>query len=202
VTARPARTTADHILRTFMRLAGERGIDATTTRVLADEAGVNEVTIFRLFGAKASLAEKAVRRFQSADEISRYPLRIDTSSPERAAEGILATVDFLRQRMLERPEFVQFGVAEYWHFPSLKDEIAATPRAARELIERALVAASPVLRDGLDVRAASLSLIGLIFVSVVWSARGWVDLSDEEWRLSLKQAVRCLLACGEPLAEL
>ncbi len=96
--------------------------------------------------------------------------------------------------MLEHPEFVQFGISEYWQFPRLKDHLAATPRAARELLERTLVAATPALRQGLDVRAASLSLIGLVFVSVVWSARGWIEQSDDEWRATLTQAVDCLLS--------
>lgn len=186
-------STADRILRTFMRLVAERGIDATTTRVLAQEAGVNEVTIFRLFGDKANLAEKAVRRFQSAEEIRRYSFDIGTTNRAETAEHLLAIVGFLRERMLERPEFVQFGVAEYWQFPRLKEEIAATPRAARDLLERALAAAAPVLRQGLDVRAASLSLVGLVFVSVVWPARGWIDLSDDEWQAALRQAVEGLL---------
>jgi hypothetical protein len=111
-----------------------------------------------------------------------------------AAEGILATIGFLRQSMLEHPEFVQFGISEYWQFPRLKDQLGATARAARELLERTLVAATPALRQGLDVRAASLSLIGLIFVSVVWSARGWIEQSDDEWRAALTQGVDCLLS--------
>src|SRR5206468_11201126 len=40
-------------------------------------------------------------------------LDFDASSRARAAEGILATIGFLRQSMLEHPEFVQFGISEY-----------------------------------------------------------------------------------------
>jgi len=43
----PNTPTVDRVLRTFLRLVAERGIEATTTRLLAEEAGVNEVTIFR-----------------------------------------------------------------------------------------------------------------------------------------------------------
>jgi hypothetical protein len=78
--------------------------------------------------------------------------------------------------------------------PQLKEQIAATPRAARELVERALDAAAPLLRPRLDRRAASLNLVGLLFVSVVWSARGWLAPDELDWEAAAKQAIRCLLA--------
>ncbi len=194
MTAPPIKSPlADRILRTFLRLVAERGIDATTTRVLAEEAAVNEVTIFRLFGDKANLVSAAVRHFQAADELERYPLSIDASSPERASQGLLALLDFLRKKLLEHPEFLQFGMAEYWRFPQLKEDISATPRAAHALMLRALAAAKPALQPDLDLRAASLTLHGLLLVSVAWPQRGWIELSDAEWRLAAEQAVRCLL---------
>src|SRR5438309_5349130 len=189
----PPGPTVDRVLRTFLRLVAERGIEATTTRLLAEEAGVNEVTIFRLFGDKARLATEAFRRFSSAKEFAHYPLNIDTSSCASANRSIVEVLDFLRQRMLERPEIVHVGMAEYWRFPQAREQIAATPRAARELVERALEAAAPVLRPGLDRPAASLGLIGLLLVSVVWPSRGWIDLSDQDWHAAATQAVNGLL---------
>jgi len=44
-----------------------------------------------------------------------------------------------------------------------------------------------------DRRAASLSLIGLLLVSVVWPSRGWIDLSEQDWRDAAAQAVSGLL---------
>jgi AcrR family transcriptional regulator len=186
-------TTEERILRTFLRLVAERGIDATTTRLLAEEAGVNEVTLFRLFGDKSNLAAQAFRRFAPVDAVANYTLAIDASTPERALEGIREVLDFLRKGMLEHPEFVQFGMGEYWRLPELKDQIAASPRAARDLVERALDAAEPALRPGLDRRAASLSLVGLLLISVIWPARGWIDLSEPKWQAALTQAVQLLL---------
>lgn len=49
-------TTRERILRAFLWLAGERGFEATTTRAVAEAAGVNEVTIFRQFNDKLTLA--------------------------------------------------------------------------------------------------------------------------------------------------
>ena len=41
--------TKDHILEAAARLYGEHGFRGTTTRRIAQEAGVNEVTLFRQF---------------------------------------------------------------------------------------------------------------------------------------------------------
>jgi len=185
--------TEERILRTFLRLLAERGIEGTTTRVLAEEADVNEVTVFRLFGDKANLAAEAFRRFSPVEQIAKYPLAIDTSSDERAVDGILEVLNFLRRGMLEHSAFIEFNMAEYWRLPQLKEQLAATPKAARELVGRALDSAAVRLRPGLDRRAASLSLVGLLLLSVIWQTRGWIELSESEWQATARQAVQCLL---------
>jgi AcrR family transcriptional regulator len=188
--------TEDRILRTFLRLVAKRGIEATTTRVLAEEAGVNEVTIFRLFGDKANLAAQAFRRFSSVEQVAAYPLDIDASSPRRACDDLVELLQFIRARMVDRPEIVEVGMAEYWRFPQVRDEIAATPKAVRALLERALDAAAPVLRPGIDRRTASLALVGFVLVSVVWPARGWIELSDEDFCRAARQTVNGFLRPG------
>lgn len=45
---------------------GEYGFRGATTRRIAETAGVNEVTLFRLFGSKGALLEEAVRQSQNA----------------------------------------------------------------------------------------------------------------------------------------
>jgi AcrR family transcriptional regulator len=45
-------TTATKVVEAASRLFAERGYQATTTRVIAEAAGVNEVTLFRTFGNK------------------------------------------------------------------------------------------------------------------------------------------------------
>lgn len=46
---------------------GECGFRGATTRRIADAAGVNEVTLFRLFGSKSALLEEAVRVSQKSN---------------------------------------------------------------------------------------------------------------------------------------
>lgn len=49
------------LLAAAARIYGESGFRGATTRRIADEAGVNEVTLFRLFGSKSALLAEALR---------------------------------------------------------------------------------------------------------------------------------------------
>ena len=70
--AEPRRRLIDAAIAVF----GEFGFRGATTRRIAEEAGVNEVTLFRLFGSKSALLEEAVKHSQST--VSR---RADTFLP-------------------------------------------------------------------------------------------------------------------------
>lgn len=59
------KNAGDRILDAANDLFGERGYSATTTRALAERAGVNEVTIFRLFGSKLGVLRALGERFMA-----------------------------------------------------------------------------------------------------------------------------------------
>lgn len=52
----------DRILAAAARVYAAHGFRGATTRRIATEAGVNEVTLFRTFGSKAALIDEALRR--------------------------------------------------------------------------------------------------------------------------------------------
>lgn len=55
-------STDERILDAAMRVFEEVGLRGATTRRIAEEAGVNEVTLFRRFGSKETLLLEAMRR--------------------------------------------------------------------------------------------------------------------------------------------
>jgi AcrR family transcriptional regulator len=65
--------TREHILAAAARLYAEHGFRGTTTRALAEAAGVNEVTLFRIFGSKEALILEAMRTHGAASEIQGLP---------------------------------------------------------------------------------------------------------------------------------
>ncbi|MEW6044952.1 MAG: TetR/AcrR family transcriptional regulator [Bacillota bacterium] len=55
-------STRERILEAALAVAAEKGVARATTRSIAERAGVNEVTLFRHFGDKASLIRAAFDR--------------------------------------------------------------------------------------------------------------------------------------------
>src|SRR5687767_14962672 len=55
-------TVRDQLLQAAARLYAESGYRGATTRRIAGEAGVNEITLFRHFGSKEVLIREAIAR--------------------------------------------------------------------------------------------------------------------------------------------
>jgi AcrR family transcriptional regulator len=63
--AAPDRTPVSHerILEAAARVYAMHGFRGATTRLIANEAGVNEVTLFRTFGSKSALIEAVLAQY-------------------------------------------------------------------------------------------------------------------------------------------
>jgi len=70
--------TRDKLLEVTVRIFAEAGYHGTTTRRVAQEAGVNEVTLFRQFGSKEALVREALA---AAARRSRPMLSADLPDP-------------------------------------------------------------------------------------------------------------------------
>lgn len=185
-----APDTADRILAAFLRLAAARGLDATTTRAVAAEAGVNEVTLFRRFGDQATMAREAVRRFSPAGDIARLDPAIDASSPAAATAGLLRCLRALRAGIRAQPETLLFGFGESHRFPDLREAVMATPRAVHGLLRRALAQAAPALRPEVDTEATAFQWMGLLTLPELLAARGAIPPpADADWDRMLAAAV-------------
>ena len=76
VPAEPQPPPADaraRLLDAAARLYARVGEAGATTRLISEEAGVNEVTLFRLFGSKTALLDAAVRRQAAELEPTTLP---------------------------------------------------------------------------------------------------------------------------------
>jgi AcrR family transcriptional regulator len=72
----------ERIIQAAVRVYGEVGFRGATTRRIAAEAGVNEVTLFRLFGSKAALMDEALKCAHAAAGMSAAQL------PERPGDPV------------------------------------------------------------------------------------------------------------------
>ena len=108
----------ERILEAAARVYAKHGFRGATTRLIAIEAGVNEVTLFRTFGSKSALME-AVLGPRHAD-VKPPELPIDPQDPEaELLEFVTANLDHVRQlrpllihtmgEIDERPEAAEFA---------------------------------------------------------------------------------------------
>ena len=95
----------DRILDAAKRVYEQHGFRGATTRLIAIEAGVNEVTIFRTFGSKAALFEALMQNHVSQSPIP--PLPDNPDHPERdLTEWVASVLTHMRDnRALIRTSF-------------------------------------------------------------------------------------------------
>jgi AcrR family transcriptional regulator len=67
----------DRIIRAAVDVFAEAGYRGATTRRIAQQAGVNEVTLFRHFGSKEELIEEALTRVGEWDEVAEKHLAVE-----------------------------------------------------------------------------------------------------------------------------
>ncbi|WP_428645875.1 TetR/AcrR family transcriptional regulator [Roseibium sp.] len=90
----PRNVDISEIYSATVELFCERGFGGTTTKEIAERAGVNEVTLFRRFGSKAALMEAAI-----SDTLSKAPFAQVSASDDvvidlrKVVEGYLATFE-------------------------------------------------------------------------------------------------------------
>src|SRR3954470_18245138 len=63
----------ERILEAAARVYSKHGFRGATTRLIAAEAGVNEVTLFRTFGSKGALLEAVLEQRDICSDVSPLP---------------------------------------------------------------------------------------------------------------------------------
>ena len=148
------------ILSAAQRVYAEHGFRGATTRRIAETAGVNEVTLFRIFGSKDALLEEAVRPNATRREIA--VLTDEPVDPEAELTAwVAAQLGFLR----ERRSLIRKAMSELEERPQFLACVREGPECAHRalkgylgaLITRGFIDPSP------ELPAAVAMLMGAIF---------------------------------------
>jgi AcrR family transcriptional regulator len=161
----------DRLLEAAARVYGEYGFRGATTRRIADEAGVNEITIFRRFGSKDRLIAEAIRCHASLGSVARLPdVPVD---PERElTDWCVVHLNHLRGV----GALIRKTMGELEERPEVAPCIAAGPSGAaqelreyvRRLARRGFLAPTPAGgRRDVHLPAAGAMLMGAIFADAM-----------------------------------
>lgn len=157
-----AEQTRDRILDAALKLFSQKGFLGATTRGIARQARVAEVTLFRHFPTKEALFQEVIRRYSFLPALRGILPGLDEASYEEAllaiARRFLATLD-------ERRDLIRIMLAERHLYPSqvksiFRGFLGEMVRMLAEYFRR--LQARGVLRD-FDPDAAAKAFLGAFF---------------------------------------
>jgi len=106
--------TKERLLGATMKLVSEKGYLGATTREIAQEAGVSEITLFRHFGSKEKLFVGMLGQYTFLPHLKELRPRLD-ELPYEEALYIVATRFLLMLK--ERKSFIKIMFSEVNHYP-------------------------------------------------------------------------------------
>lgn len=156
--------TREQILTAAARLYGEHGFRGTTTRAVAEAAGVNEVTLFRIFGSKESLIVEAMRTHGVALNVGSLP-----DQPVDPERELTAWATQSRRVLLSIRAMIIQALSDAEQHPEMPKCVARGGEGAYAAIRAyfgRLQDAGFVAADA-DIASAGALLIGALFNDVM-----------------------------------
>ena len=154
----------EEILAAASEVFAHHGFRGSTTRRIADAAGVNEITIFRQFGSKEALLREAMKHMTQS--VGLAPLPDVPSDPER--ELTLWSESFIQHLRL-RSSIIRKTMSEMEERPEMSNCASHVPRQASAELSSYLTA---LTREGwtsekFEPRTASAMLMGSLFADAM-----------------------------------
>ncbi len=161
----PRQTTSARLIQAALEMFSIRGM-AATTREIAEAAGVNEVTLFRLFETKERLLAAVVREVVRAE--SEALDRVDFEDFD-IRRDIAVVAEVFYDTHFRYQAFLRTILAHRMH-PKMTEEIVREAiQPLREKFIRYLAEGQRrgVIRPGLDLMPAVDAFTGMIFAAVL-----------------------------------
>ena len=156
--------TKQQLIDAALRVYGESGFRGATTRRIADAAGVNEVTLFRLFGSKGALIQEALR--SRAESAARPALPAVPVDPQRELTQWAAADHAF---MLESAGMIRSSLAEMHEHPECAGTTASHPEGSFAELSAYLerLAQHRFIAHTADTKPAAAMLLGTIFADAM-----------------------------------
>jgi AcrR family transcriptional regulator len=127
----PDQTRA-RIMQAASQLFTEKGFAGTTTRAIAESAGINEVTLFRHFGTKEKLAKAIMDQYGGAAIAENLELSFSGDYVQDLTLIGYAMVKVMSERIVA----IRMSICEAGSFPEFQQVIAENPRQLRQMLAR------------------------------------------------------------------
>lgn len=182
-------TVRDQLLQAAARLYAETGYRGATTRRIALQAGVNEITLFRHFGSKDALMREAIARAGTSPVHEMLP-EIPSNPSRELRDWATAHIAQLR----ERRSLIRTCMGEIEEHPGIFSPNDSPPAVAAKALRQYLVRLREAgyAKAEFDETAASAMLIGVLFADAM-GRDIMPDLYRNEPEEALEQYVQLFL---------
>lgn len=179
MTDSPIADTRQRIIDAALSLFGQIGYTSASTRAIAEQAGVNEVTLFRHFGSKKNLLMACVHAFNQIGFSENFQEHLTGDYPA----DILMMARLQIQDTQSRFEVLRLLLCEAQSVPELREAILTGAGANRSHVTAYFQQQidARVIRADLDVETLTYALDSL-FSSYILLSRllGSADQPSEE----------------------
>ncbi len=165
--------TRQRILQAAAKIISQKGYARATTRLIAQEADVNEVTLFRHFGSKQNLLTALVEDF---DRVSALTEAMKNNFTGDLQHDLLVMGNIFFQAIMARHEAIRLMLCESAEFPDLREALAHNPRHLRQQLAAYL---AEQIAEG-KVRALQTEVMAQMFWGMFFAYGISVQILKEE----------------------
>ncbi len=164
-TSLPPDDTRERILRAAAGLIADKGYARTTTRAIAETAGVNEVTIFRHFGNKRNLLSELIQNRSALPNLTEIFASQLTGDYQ---QDLTLFASVFLNALLQRQDALRLILCEANELPEIRDVVAQIPKQLRLVITEYLKGQIDVgVVRNLDPELMAQAFLGMFFSHVV-----------------------------------
>ena len=152
------------ILNAACGVFAQHGFRGSTTRRIADAAGVNEITIFRQFGSKEALIREAMQHLTQSANIATLP-----ETPVDPQRELTVWSESLMQHLRLRGSIIRKTMSEMEERPEMSECASYVPRQASNDLCDYLTALKHqgFVKVDFEPRTAAAMLMGAIFADAM-----------------------------------
>lgn len=169
------------LLKAALKLYAEHGSRGATTRRIAQEAGVNEVTLFRHYPSKQALLHAAIHSFAEETPVARLP-----ETPKDLAAELEAWARDHHRNLYKLRTLIRTVMGEFEEHPDhCKQTLCLSVRIANELTDYLATAQrlGMASRD-FEPAAATTLLMGTLFDDAMGR-----DLMPERFTFPMRDSI-------------
>jgi len=172
------RRRAPQIIDAAARVFAERGFHGATTQDIADVLGIRQASLYYYFSSKEAALELVCLKgvegfFEAAKTIA--------ARRESAQKRLISLIGSHLSPLVDRADFVKVFLNERQHLPrESRRRIGRWSRGLERIFEDVIKEgiAKGEFRADLDIRMATLAILGMCNAASSWQRRENIDVTD------------------------